>query len=181
MKTRLVFALAGLAISFALPSFAQQKDTADPQIAEQLKELSKKTNEAFNNNDAAALGALYTEDAILVNDTGPVYGREAIQKYWADAFKKFHFSNHIDKADETSPHLIGPSGNEAWSNGKWINTLKGENFGPVESTGNWLEIYRRESDTWKKRLDMWNITPKPAATPSPTASPSGPGSIICGQ
>ena len=176
MKIRFLLTILGLAISFALPAFAQQKDTADPRIAEQLKELSKKTNEAFNNNDAAAVAALYTEDAILVNDTGPVYDREAIEKYWAGAFKQFHFSNHIDKADETSSHIIGTSGNEAWSNGKWINTLKGKDFGPIESTGNWLEIYRREGDTWKKRLDMWNVTPAPpatgAATPSPTTTPS---------
>ena len=31
MKIRLVVALLGLAISFALPTFAQQTDTADPQ------------------------------------------------------------------------------------------------------------------------------------------------------
>jgi ketosteroid isomerase-like protein len=81
MKIRLVVALVGLAISFALPIFAQQKGTADPQIIDQLNALSKKTNEAFNNGDAAALAATFTEDAVLVNDTGPVYGREAIEKY----------------------------------------------------------------------------------------------------
>ena len=32
MKTRLLVPLVGLAISFALPTFAQQKETADPQI-----------------------------------------------------------------------------------------------------------------------------------------------------
>jgi hypothetical protein len=42
---------------------AQQKDTA--QIAEQLTALSKKTDEANNNGDAAALAALYTEDAFF--------------------------------------------------------------------------------------------------------------------
>jgi hypothetical protein len=31
-----------------VPTFAQQKDTVDPQITEQLKALSKKTDEAFN-------------------------------------------------------------------------------------------------------------------------------------
>ena len=76
MKIRLRLALVGLAISFAFPTFAQQKDTVNPQLAEQLSALSEKTGEAFNNNDAAALAALYTEDAILVPDTGPVYGRE---------------------------------------------------------------------------------------------------------
>jgi nuclear transport factor 2 (NTF2) superfamily protein len=77
MKVRFLLAIMGLAISFAAPAFAQQKDTVDPQVAEQLSALSKKTDEAFNSGDAAALAPLYTEDAVLVNDTGPIYGREA--------------------------------------------------------------------------------------------------------
>jgi ketosteroid isomerase-like protein len=139
----------------------QQKDTAGPQITEQLKVFSKKVDEAWNNNDAAALAALFTEDGVLLEDTGPIYGREAIEKHYLDVFQKLHFSNHLDKADQNSPHIIGTAGNEAWSNGVWTVTLKGENFGPVEAKGNWSEIYRCEGGTWKKRLDMWNVTPAP--------------------
>jgi hypothetical protein len=54
MKMRFLCALIGLAISFAVPAFAQQKDTVDPKIAEQLSALSKKTvavgNEVFSDN-----------------------------------------------------------------------------------------------------------------------------------
>jgi ketosteroid isomerase-like protein len=172
MKIPLAVAVVGLAIGFAVPAFAQQSDKVDPQVAEQLSALSKKTDEAFNSGDVAALAPIYTEDAVLVNDTGPIYGREAIVKHWADVFKQVQFSNHLDKRDQNSPHIIGTAGNEAWSNGEWSTTLKGEKFGPVDAKGNWIEIYRREGDTWKKRLDMWNVTPAPAATSSPTASPS---------
>jgi hypothetical protein len=42
MKTRLLGALVGLAISFAVPTFGQQKETVDPQIIEQLATISKK-------------------------------------------------------------------------------------------------------------------------------------------
>ena len=63
MKIQLV-ALLGLAMSFALPSFAQQ-NTADPQLREQLLALAKKFEDAWNNNDAVALAALFTEDAVL--------------------------------------------------------------------------------------------------------------------
>ena len=78
MKIRFVIALVGLAISFAPPAFAQQKDTADSRIAQQrdllgdpkaLDEfgvLATKQSEAFTNNDAAAVAALFTEDAVLV-------------------------------------------------------------------------------------------------------------------
>jgi hypothetical protein len=41
MKIHLVVALVGLAISFALPTFAQ-KDTVDPKIAEQVPVLANK-------------------------------------------------------------------------------------------------------------------------------------------
>jgi hypothetical protein len=44
-------------------TFAQQKDTAASQIDEQIV---KKFDEAFNNGDAAAVAALYTEDAVQV-------------------------------------------------------------------------------------------------------------------
>ena len=104
MKIRLLLALVGLAISFALLAFAQQKDTVDPQITELLNALGKKTDEAFNNGDAAALAALYTEDAVLVNETGPIYGREAIEKYYARLFQHIQYANHTSEADQ----LCGP-------------------------------------------------------------------------
>ena len=69
---RLVVALVGLAIGFAVPAFAQQKDTVDPQIIEQLNALTEKFIEAVDNNDVAAVAALFTEDAVFVTDTGPV-------------------------------------------------------------------------------------------------------------
>jgi ketosteroid isomerase-like protein len=174
MKIRYLLALVGLAIIFTLPAFAQQKDTVDPQIAEQLSALSKATDEAFNNGDAAALAALYTEDALLLTNTGPIYGREAIEKHYADVFQKVHYSKHLDARDQSSPHFIGATGKEAWSNGKWSLTYQVKGSDPVERTGYWLEVYRLEDGTWKKRVDAWNVTPAPApaATPIPTTTPS---------
>jgi hypothetical protein len=80
MKIRLLGALVGLAINFAVPTFAQEKETVDPQLIQKIRALSIKYDEAFNKNDAAALAALYTEDAVG-DDTGPIYSREAIPKY----------------------------------------------------------------------------------------------------
>jgi uncharacterized protein (TIGR02246 family) len=64
----------------------QTKVSHDPRIRiqEQLRAFSKKVDEAWNNNDAVALAALFTEDAVLMNDTGPIYGREAIEKHYAN-------------------------------------------------------------------------------------------------
>jgi ketosteroid isomerase-like protein len=149
----------GLAISFAVPALAQQKDTVDPQIIEQLNVLGKKFDEAWKNNDAAALAALYTEDAVLLTDIGPFYGREAIEKYYANLFKQFHFSNHISKRDQYSPHIIGTAGNEAWSNGEWSQTYQVNGGRPIQLKGYWSNIQVREGDAWKTRMTMSNVTP----------------------
>ena len=173
MKIRLLLALVGLAIGFALPTFAQQKDTPDPQLRAALVAFNKKEDEAFNNNDAAALAALYTEDAIEVTDQGPIYGQEAIKKHFEDVFKTMHFSNHLITPDQYSPHIIGTAGNETlWATGEWRMTVKGQNFGPIQLKGFWSAIKAREGDVWKNRMVTWNITPAPAAAPPPTASPS---------
>ena len=65
MKTRLLIALVGLAISFTLPTFAEQKDAvADPQITQKILAIGKAYDEGKNNNDAAAIAALFTQDAV---------------------------------------------------------------------------------------------------------------------
>ena len=161
MKMRLV-ALLGLAVSFALPTLAQQKETVDPQIIEQLNAVSKKYDEADNNNDAAALAALFTEDAVFVTDKGPVYGRQAIEKWFANDFQEWHHSNHIGKRDPDSPRIIGTADNIA-SNGEWSLTIQGKTGYPIQLKGHWSAIDTREGDTWKIRMLTYNITPAPAA------------------
>ena len=144
-------------------AFAQQKDAADPQITEQLKAFSKKVDEAWNNNDAAALAALFTEDAVLVEDRGPVFGRRAIEKWYGDLFQQMQFSNHLGTVDQNSPHTMATGDTEIWATGEWSVTVKGQNFGPVEAKGYYEAIYVRDGDALKKRMEVWNLTPAPPA------------------
>ncbi len=164
MKIRLALALAGLAIRFALPTFAQQTNTPDPQLHQQFVALFIKFDEVWNSNDHAAWAALFTDDAIEVTDTGPIYGRDALEKNWANL--KLQFSNHVITVDQYSPHVIGTAGNEAWINGKYSLVVKGQNFGPVEKKGYLSLMLVREGDAWKTQMLIWNVTPTPAATAS---------------
>jgi uncharacterized protein (TIGR02246 family) len=134
MKTRLLGALVGLAISLALPTFAQRKETIDPQIIEKVNAVGKKWDEAANNNDAAAVAALFTQDAIFVTEAGPLYGRQAIEKQFAEWFKGAHVSNHIIKVDPNSFRVVGTADKIA-SNGEWSQTAEPPNGKPFQLKG----------------------------------------------
>jgi uncharacterized protein (TIGR02246 family) len=170
MKRCLLLTLAGLAIGFVLPTLAQQTDTADPQLREQIVALFGKFTEAWNNNDSAALAALYTKDAVFCGGegSGPHYGREAIEKHFAEGFKLFHFSNHVVTPDQYSPHVIATAGNEAWVLGEWSMTIQSKNGGgPMQIKGNSLNIFVRDGDSWKARAILTNnaaLAPEPAKT-----------------
>jgi ketosteroid isomerase-like protein len=82
MKIRFLLALVGLAIGFAWPTMAQQKDAPDPELRQMIDSFAKKYAEAVNNNDDDAIAAFYTEDGVFVTSEGPKYGREAIEKFY---------------------------------------------------------------------------------------------------
>jgi len=52
MKIRLVVALVGLAISFPLPTFAQEQNGVDPELRQQIEAVLAKYEDAYNKNDA---------------------------------------------------------------------------------------------------------------------------------
>jgi uncharacterized protein (TIGR02246 family) len=159
MKTRLLVTLVGLAISFALPTLAQQKETVDPQLIQKLYDtIGKKWNEAYNNHDAAAIGALYTEDAVHVTPDGLVYGRDAIENWCADVFKSWQPKNHTSTIDPHSVRMLGPD--NLTRSGEWSETGKGKNGEDVPIKGYWSEIDTREGDGWKISVETGNITLK---------------------
>ena len=92
MKTRLLLTLAGLAFGFALPAFAQEQNTVDPQVRQEIEAVHTKFVEAFNKHDVATIAALHTQDAIEVRaagggtHAGTFSGRQAIEKMFAADF-----------------------------------------------------------------------------------------------
>ena len=158
MKIPSLIALAGLAIGFTAPAFAQQKDAPDPELRQTIDVFAKKYAEAVNNNDASAIAAFYTEDGVLVTSEGPKYGREAIERFYADLFRQFHFSNYSSKADQYSPHLIGTTGNEILEIGEWGCTVEGHGGSPVQLKGYYSSIYIRAGNDWKISMVTSNMS-----------------------
>ena len=153
MKIRLVVALAGLAISFALPTFAQQKETVDPQTVQQIRALASKFDAAINKHDPAAVAALYAQNAVratALND-GTFYGRPAIEK----AYAKYDFGRWQVSNYSTRIYRLTPVGNQLRSTGTWssVYTREGDRIHPSNGDGCWSWVIVREGDTWKIRRD----------------------------
>ncbi len=173
MSIRLsLIAVVGSAIGFGLPVFADQKDTAGPQIAEQrdllgdvnalaeFTALRTKYVETLNTLDAAAMAGFYTEDGVVVTPDGWFSGRENIEKWYAYMFQRWHPTNSIRQNDQ-----VTGVGNQAWAIGRWWSTLQGQN-GPVLARGFWSAIYVREGDAWKIRMANYNASGNIALTPA---------------
>jgi ketosteroid isomerase-like protein len=142
MKMHLV-ALAGLAISFALPSFAQQQNTVDPEVRQQIEAAVKKHEEAYNKYDAAAYAALYTPDAIEVlswqSEGGATVGQQAIEKMAAAEFASFPAKQSFALVQ------VYAIGSEICAISEFIHYRLG-------GKGYAVTIYVREGDDWKIRM-----------------------------
>jgi hypothetical protein len=99
--------LVGLAISFALPIFPQEKEDVKPfllllsllvlKLVQQIEAINQKFDEAFNKHDAAAVGALYTSNAVQTTPQGSFSGREAIEGYIIALFQRHNPSDRVTK------------------------------------------------------------------------------------
>jgi uncharacterized protein (TIGR02246 family) len=152
MKIRYLLALVGLAIGFALPTFAQQKDTVDPQLAQLIRLLAVKFDEAFNNGDAAALATFYTEDGVYTTADGATYnGRQAIEsKYALLDFQQDHCTNLLTKVER-----VVAIGDEVGSIGTWGCAFQ-LNGDTKHVEGHYSTVLVRQGDTWKIRKSAFD-------------------------
>ena len=153
--SRAVVALPALAIALAVPAAAQQ---APEQGARQAGErIVQAYNKAGQGKDAAGLAAVYTKDATLVMPEGPLVGREAIEKYFAGAFRVFSL-----EAARLDTATVIANGQVMLRTGSFTGTLQEPGHGPVPVKGYWATTDVREGGEWKIRLEEDNMTLVPA-------------------
>jgi uncharacterized protein (TIGR02246 family) len=167
MKNRSLISLVGLAMSFASPILGQQKETLDAQAVDKADPLGGQYDKTCNSNDAAAVAALFTDDAVFVTPQGPIVSREAIEKQYAEWFKGGHTSNHKTTYDPYSFQIAGTADTIALSGG-WSETVEPVNGKPFQLKGRWIAIDTRGSDGWK----IWKLAYNQAQEPAPTANPT---------
>jgi ketosteroid isomerase-like protein len=140
MKTLVLLALAGLAIGFPAPTLAQEQKAVDPEVRQQIEALSLKFVEARNKHDAAAMVALYTQDAVEVQSWatswggGTFSGRQAIEKMFGVGFAL----NHGQMADEIV---------QVYAIGNDICAIADRSVGEWKAHA--VTIYVRAHDSWE--------------------------------
>ena len=79
-----------------------------------MREEARKFEDAYNKNDASAVAALFTDDAVLVTPHGTFNGRKAIEeKYEEEDFRAYHGSNMISTTERATAvgkrilHVLG--------------------------------------------------------------------------
>jgi uncharacterized protein (TIGR02246 family) len=146
MKIRSVVALVGLAIGFALPTFAQEQKTVDPEVRQQIEAVFMKFGEAFNKHDAAAITALYTQDAVqwwsFWSEGAVASGQQAIEERYAG-----HFAS---SPGEFVGQLV-----QVYAIGNEMSVIAEKSHG-LFGKGYVAWIYVRDADTWKIRLEYLN-------------------------
>ena len=150
-------------ISLAACSVQTQvvRESDEAAVRDTLAALAGRFSRAYEAGDAAAMAALYTDDAVLLpNRATEVVGREAIEAYWA-----------LPDGERITAHAITPlaievDGDVATDYGTYTvsGEANGEAWGP--GLGNYLIVWRRGADgRWRMHLDMWNARPSPDTTP----------------
>ena len=144
MKIRLLLSLAGLAVGFAFPTLAQEQNTVDPEVRQQLEAVNMKLVEAQNKGDAAAIAALFTQDAVQVwyglSEGGLASGEQAIEKRYRATF--------------AAPSTLDSKIIQMYPIGNDICVIT-EYAVPLWK-GHTVTIYGREADTWKIRMAYSN-------------------------
>ena len=152
MKIRSLLALVGQAVSLALPAFAQEQETVDPKIAEQVRALAAKYDEACNRSDAAAVAAFITEDAIWTTPHGKISGRQAIEKDYAErSFGHYHVNDVSTKCEK-----VNKFGDDIEASGTCSCAFQDGHGHTGHVRGHFKWIIVREVDNLQIRADIFD-------------------------
>jgi len=145
MKMRLVVALVGLAISLALPTFAQQKDTVDPKSpADSCLSYEVWWGIQQERRGRARRVLHRGRDA---GDAARNISRQAIEKDYAKhSFRQWQATNQVTKVDR-----VIAVGNEVRSIGKWSCNFRTQAGNADRIQGSYSSVLVREGDNWKIR------------------------------
>ena len=117
--------------------------------------------EGFNAGDAAAVAALYTEDAVAMPPNAPAMeGRDAIQAGFAEMLSAAGGPQASVTTKNVELMMSPGIGHTALATGGW--EMNGAD-GPHLDHGKFVAVWRQTDEGWKLSHDIWNsdMAPQP--------------------
>lgn len=155
MQRRLIAALLALALA---PSFASAASSVPPAP---ILKLANAAMHAANTNDASAFAGLYTDDAVVIDETPPFVwrGAGAGTSWWhavtavAQKMKMTHLQAVDIRIGEfrqtaTDAYLVQPMTVTAIANGK-----------PFAEAGTTTYTFHNAGGTWRISSQVWTTKP----------------------
>jgi uncharacterized protein (TIGR02246 family) len=138
-------ALASAAIFLmAAPSLAQQ-------VPAEITAANRRFEQALNRGDAAAVAAMYTEDATLLPPGAEmVTGRQAVQSFWHGAYGSGLRNLSLDTV---SFEAYGDAGREI---GRFTADAPGQGGRTTRVEGKYVVVWKRTAEGWRLDADIWN-------------------------
>jgi uncharacterized protein (TIGR02246 family) len=117
-------------------------ESAGEDFKTEMQKIVKAWKEAFNNNDMDKLAAMYTEDAVMIDEDGVIAGRAALR----DAFTKFRASG----ASMSSITVDGAerSDNIGYLTDSWTEAAPKSGGGTEMLEGHSLVVIKRVGNNW---------------------------------
>ena len=126
------------------------------QIRQTIGEGNAKFGEGFHRGDAAAVAALYTEDALLLPpNLDTIKGKQGIEAFWSGGMQMGITGVVLSTVD-----LIG-MGDHVCEIGNYKLTIQPQGQNAMEDNGKYLVIWKQEGGTWKLHIDIWNTSMSP--------------------
>jgi uncharacterized protein (TIGR02246 family) len=148
MRRRITIGLATLALALPLPAQAQAGPT---DLRSQIAKMDQAWQTAYNAGDAAALTALYTQDAkVMAPGAEPASGSAAIKAFFAADLAN-GAKNTLTLGD-----VVG-FGDFVLETGGWVATTAA---GKHLDHGPFMTLYKKVDGGWKIYRDTWNSSMK---------------------
>jgi uncharacterized protein (TIGR02246 family) len=124
--------------------------SAAAQTAAMIQQLNDKWEDAFNKGDAAAVAAMYAENAYVLPPGGDmVKGRPAIEAFWKQAGQQVGNAKLVTL--DVLP--LGPSAAREIG----TVTLETKARPPQQMVGKYAVVWRKIGGRWLLATDIWNM------------------------
>lgn len=122
-------------------------------IQQQINAINQSFDDAFNAKNAAAIGVLYADNAVVMPAPAgePVIGAAAVQSFFAGLIEAGVIEHQLTLVDAVE------DGNLAFQRGKWAGAMVNAQGEKQTFGGNVHLVYRKQADgSWKAVTHIWN-------------------------